>query len=372
MTLKISSKFPGGNVAAVVVTERDGLPEVRFASDPCGGAEALWFYFRIEETAPDSARHTKIRLTWTLVDQVYGSEASGPCVPVFSTPGHTWSRLKQAEEIRNEDGLRELSWLLAHPAPVTEVALCFPYGPPELDNALEKARDFWKTVPIGISQGAHQVKRVYHNAQTSGHHPSVFVMARQYGGETPGSWVLDGLLRQWALNRKGGYSLWTLPFADIDGVTWGWFGRGNGPHELGRAWGDAPTRHEARVIQTDLLRWKNHGKPVLLLDLQATRAFEHEGVYAAISEDPEEVKWCNVIKNELKADYAAPVFTRSDAVALSAIPGTTFAAWARQALGVPVLTLRVPYHQAPTGVLTQKAYREIGQRIALAIQRRNG
>lgn len=371
MALKVVTHFPGGNASAIEIRSRDNLPEVRFASDPCGGAEALWFYFRIEEAAPDPAKHTKIRITWTMIDNLYGSDQSTLCIPVACSPGGTWMRLKQGEENRNEDGLRELSWQIPHPAPSTDIALCFPYGITELENALDRARDFWKTAAIGVSQGGRTIRRVYHSAGAGTNYPSVYIVARQHGGETPTSWVLDGLLRHWALNKKGGYSIWTIPIADIDGAEWGWYGRENIPHDLGRAWSDPPTRHEALAIRNDLLRWKSTGKPILVLDLQAADAFEKDGVYAIIGESADETKWGNVIQNELRAEYAARDFNRTkDRPSRS--NGPTLSNWVRQHLNVPVVTLRVPYAQAAGNVLTQKSYREIGQRLAQAMLRRNG
>ncbi|HMO52765.1 MAG TPA: hypothetical protein PKA21_16785 [Kiritimatiellia bacterium] len=377
MSLSVSTRFPGGNAAGVSIQQRDGYPEIRFASDPCGGAEALWFYFRIEESNPDPERHSKIRLTWTLIDNVTGGDAPAVCVPVSSAPGHTWTRLKQGEESRNAEGLRELSWWLPHPAPSAEVAFCFPYGKPELDNAVEKSRDFWHSAPIGISQGGRTLTRVFNTMGTSSaQQPGVFVIARQHAGETPASWVLDGLLRQWAVNRKGGYVIWTVPLADIDGIEWGWYGRENLPYDLERAWSDPPLRHEALAIRNDVLRWRARCKPILALDLHATGAFEKDGVYAyaSASGEPtaaEETKWCNLIKNELKADYAAPDFQRVDD-RLSRSVAPAFVAWIRRELGIAALRIQAPYGQIGGQALTQKSYREIGQRLAQAVMRRNG
>jgi hypothetical protein len=371
MSLSITAKFPGGNVTGVEVRTRDGLPEIRFASDPCGGAESLWFYFRIEESAPDPAKHTKIRITWTMMDSIYGGAGSPVCIPVTSSPGSTWMRLKQGEENRNEDGLRELSWQIPHPSPSTEIAFCFPYGPAELDNAIERSRDFWKIAPIGISQGGRTIKRVYHQGGAGGNYPAIFIVARQHGGETPASWVLDGLLRHLAASKKAGYTIWTVPLADIDGAEWGWYGRENIPHDLGHAWNDPPTRHEALVIGQDILRWKSAGKPLLVLDLQATAAFEKDGVYALSCGGAEETKWCNVMKNELRDDYAAADFVRT-ADRPSRSSGNTLIQWARQIHNLPAISLHIPYAQCAGNILTQKSYREIGQRLALAIMRRNG
>lgn len=372
MSLKVRSDFPGGNVAGVEISTRDGLPEVRFASDPCGGAEALWFYFRLEETDPKAATDGKIRLTWTMVDNVYGGEAPALCIPVTSSPGHTWMRLKQGEESRNDHGLRELSWLIPHPSPATDIALCFPYGPEDLKANLDRARDFWQTAPVGITQGGRVMQRVYHDGGAGHHLPGIFAIARQHAGETPGSWALDGFMRQWAQHKKGGYTVWTMPFADPDGVAWGWFGRENFPHDLGRAWGDLPARHEAAVIRAEVERWRQKCKPLLVLDLQATPVFEKDGVYAYADPDrAEEVKWCNVIKNALKTDYAATDFMRVDQRP-SRSTAPTFVQWVRKRLEVPAISLHIPYAQACGQILTQKSYREIGQRLMQAMLQRKG
>lgn len=374
MTLGVQAKFPGGNVAGVEIGQRDGIPEIRFAADPCGGAEAMWFYFRIDESTPDPARHTKLRLTWTMIDNVGGGTDSAVCVPATCIPGSTWSRLKQGEESRNADGLRELSWTIPHPAPSVEIAFCFPYGNAELDNLVEKTRDFWRSASVGISQGGRTIHRVYHQGTGAANQPGVFLLSRMHAGETPGSWVLDGFMRHWAASKKSGYCLWTIPFADPDGVEWGWYGRENIPHDLDRAFGNPPLRHESLVLQHELQRWKARCRPLLILDLHAPGAFERDGVYAYGSAAPspgsaEEAKWANVIKNELRTEYAAADFLRQDSrPSRSSRP--PFAAWARESLGVPVLSLQIPYGLIAGNPLSQKHYREIGQRIAQAVVKR--
>jgi hypothetical protein len=376
MTLQVTTRFPGGNAALVEIGSRDGLPEIRFHSDPCGAPEALWFYLRIEESKPDPAQHTKIRLTWVGVDALSGQADTLTCIPVASSPGHTWSRLKQGDESRNEHGLREVSWLIPHPAPSVEVALCFPYGKTELDNLLDRSRDFWRSAVIGISQGARPITRVYNTlGQVGSSQPGIFLLARQHGGDTPGSWVLDGFLRFWAQQKKGGYVVWSVPWADADGVEWGWTGRDTYPADIDRSWTIPPLRQESLVISQDLQRWKTRCKPILAIDLQAPGAFDKDGVFAftdaAGPTAADETKWCNVLKNELKAEFAAPEFQRPDQrPARSA--GSTFAAYARAQLGVPAVVVQIPFGLAAGAALSQKQYREIGQRIAQAVLRRNG
>ncbi|MEI6148276.1 MAG: hypothetical protein WCS01_04205 [bacterium] len=378
MSLKVITQFPGGNAADVEILSGGPIPEVRFASDPCGGPEVMWFHFRLEETAPDPATQTKVRLTWTYFDNVAGAAESPDCVPVYLVPGQTWTRLKKGDETRTPDGRRQLSWSLPHPAPAIEFAFCFPYGPADVDAVLDRSKDYWQAVPIGLSQGGRRLLRL-HNAPGSpgGTQPGIYIVARQNAGETPGSWVLDGFLRHWAQIRKGAYVIWAVPLADIDGVVRGHYGKDNFPYDLNRAWGVPPMRHETLAIRHDVERWKARCRPILALDLHAPGACSRDGVYACMSKDPaapmaaEETKWCNVFQNELQAEFAAPEFKR-----VAADPARretpSFSSYLRDEMGVPSLALEIPYSQIAGNVLTQKSYREIGRRLALAILRRHG
>lgn len=374
MSLKLLSRFPGGNATAFDTDLTGPLPEVRFASDPCGGSEALWFHLRIEETEPQPTHaDRKLRLTWMFTDTLYGMDAAAACVPVILQPGQPWVRLKQGEESHGPDGQRQLSWTIPHPAPAVEVALSFPYLPGDLTALLRKSKDFWSQEPIGVTQGGRILQRLRSDSPGGGgRHPGVYLVARQHGGETPASWVLDGILRQLAQTRKGGFDLRAVPFADLDGVLRGHFGRGGFPADLDRAWTDEPARHEARVIARDLERWKARCTPALLLDLQCPGIGDRDGVFATVAPDPghplakAETKWCNVIKTELTQEFAAGDFQ----CALDT-PGS-LTAFARDRLDIPAVRLLIPYTHAGSTVLTPKTYRDIGQRIAKALVRKGG
>jgi hypothetical protein len=378
MSLKVTTRFPGGNAADIEVVERPTGTEVRFASDPCGGPEALWFHLRLEETAPDPARETKLRLVWSHFDNVLGASDAPDCVPVILVPGQPWTRLKQGEETRTPDGRRQLSWCISHPAPAAEVAFCFPYGPADVDATLDRSKDYWQAAPIGLSQGGRRLVRLSNApGAVGGTQPGIYLVARQHSGETPGSWVLDGFLRHWAQTRKGGYVIWAVPLAHIDGVVGGHYGKDGFPYDLNRAWGVPPMRHETLVIRHDVARWKARCRPILALDLHAPGACEREGVYAYTGKDAagplaaEETKWCNVIQHELQAEFAAANFKRV-AGYRSRWETPSFAAFMREEMGVPALSLETPYSHAGTNLLTPKSYREIGRRLALAVMRRSG
>ncbi len=376
MTLKLTTQFPGGNAADITITETGAIPEVFFAADPCGGPEALWFNFRLEETSPDPARHTKIKLIWNYFDTVLGATESPTCLPVCQTPGQPWIRLKQGEEGHTPDGRRQLSWLIPHPAPSIEIAFCFPYGTAEMDATLSRAKNYWQTSPIGLSQQSRRIVRLYNSPGTPGSkHPGIYIVARQHSGETPGSWVLDGFLRHLSQLRKAGFVIWVVPFANIDGVVEGHYGKDGFPYDLNRAWGSPPMRHETHVIRRDIMRWKAACRPILALDLHAPGACERDGVYAFASDkagealSADEAKWCNVLQQELTPEFAAPDFKRVAKYA-SRWETPSFTAFMRDEMSIPALSLEIPYSHTAGGILTQNSYREIGRRLAQGIMRR--
>lgn len=377
MTLKVSTRFDGGNAADIEILSGQEIPEIRFASDPCGGKEALWFHFRLEESDPDPARNSKVRITWKYFDSMAGASELPLCIPVSGMPDRTWSRLKQGEESRSQDGMRQLSWLIPHPAPAVEVALCFPYLTSDLDALLERSTEFWNSTPLGLSQNGNRITRVHNTIGIPGsNQPGFYILARQHAGETPGSWVLDGLLRYWSQVKKGGYTIWAIPFVDIDGVKWGHFGPDGFPHDMERSWSNPPLRRETKIVTQDILNWKSRCRPALILDFHSPGVCEREGVFAFSGTESdgtfaEETKWCNVLKHELQSEFAAPNFQRQDSC-VSSIAHPPFSHFARNAWGIPALNIQIPYAQAAGNILTQKNYREVGKRIGQAMHRRNG
>ena len=379
MSLRVDTRVPYGNAAAVEVVAAGDVTEVRFAPAPHGGPECLWFLFRLIETEPDPARQTKVRLVLKHFDQILGGTNPADCVPVGQVAGQAWARLKHGEEQGTPDGRRQATWILNHPAPWIDVAFCYPYGQPDVEALLSRAKDYWHKDVIGLSQSGRPLVRLSNGYGTpGGTQPGIYLIARQHAGETPGSWVLDGLLQHLAATRKAGYVIWAVPLADVDGVGYGDYGKDGFPYDLNRAWGDPPMRHETLVIKQDLLRWKQRCRPALALDFHAPGACEKDGVYCYLTElDPgaptaaEAVKWANSIQNELKAEFAAADFKR---VARYASRWTTpnFASHLHRDLGVCALPLEIPYAQIGTELLTQKSYRLIGRRIADAIFRRHG
>lgn len=374
MSLRVLTRIPYGNAADVAVRTGGEMPEVHFAADPHGGPECLWFCFRLEETEPDNTpADAKVRLVLKHFDNVRGAGDPAQCMPVYRPADQGWFRMKHGQPHVEPDGRRSVSWVINHPTPSTEIAFCFPYGRPEIKRLLQKSKGYWHADPIGLSRDCRPLVRLSNESRTGG--PGLFLVARQHAGETPGSWVLDGVLQQLSRSRKNAYVTWSVPLADIDGVLCGDYGKDAFPCDMNCAWGTPPRRHENLAYQRDISRWIERCKPVLGLDFHAPGACETSGVYCYLPSPDrspalhkEATKWANVINEALTDEYAAADFKRVlDVPARYETP--SFMRYFCEQLGICALTVETPYAVAGKTAVTQKVCREIGKRIADALIR---
>ncbi len=377
MSLRVDSRAASSNVAAVHISENDSATEVQFTAAPCGCSESLWFHFRLRESASDQPHPDKITLTLLFVRSMTGCESPGALRPVYRGANQGWNRAKAGRVTAADDGQVSVSWDIPYPAPHTDVALCYPYGQAELDSLIRKSKSYWTSGSIGLSQGGCPIQRASNSvAPGPSSRPGVFVVARQHAGETPGSWVLDGILDHFSRKRVSRVLAWVVPLADAGGIERGNYGRDSFAFDLDQAWGIPPLRHETRVIQADMNEWRSRCQPALVLDLQATGGSVSEGIGCRLPGEDEEsaaardsVKWANVFAEALGEEYASADFKQVPDGLHSGV-GLSLGAYARQVLAVGALTLEVPYALCGKTVMTPKQYREAGRRLSRAILRR--
>lgn len=376
MAIRVLNRFPGANVRVLGVRAEGPEPEVNFTADPHGGTEALWFHFRVDDPSPPATPPAMLTLTLRYFETL--SEAGDPAAlrPVTHEAGKNWFRLKPPTVAKQPDGQKSLSWSIPYPTGGTEVALCYPYFRDELALLLEHSNDYWHEEGVGLTQDGRVLTRLRNDVAEGGaacpHPRGLYVIARQHAGETPGSWVLDGLLTALARAKPVNWCVWAVPFANLDGVVAGDYGRGVLPNGLSRAWGNPPLRHEALVLQRDMQRWATQCRPDLVLDLQAPGACAVEGVCAAVAESatPEWERasqaWANVFKQALSPDLAADAFVRK-AEEPSRAGTLRLSDFVRDTLGCSALLLETPYALCRDTLMAPKQYRDIGHRIARAI-----
>jgi hypothetical protein len=378
MSLKVNTRIPFGNADVVDIRPDPSLPEVRFAAGPHGGPESLWFCFELVETEPEREHAAKLKLTLKFLRNMLGCEDPAALKPVYKPEGQQWFRMKSGTPEGAADGQMSVSWTMPYPAPSTSIAFCYPYGRPELNSLLQKSKGFWRQDSIGMSQAGRTISRVSNTYGKAGaHQAGIYLVARQHSGETPGSWVLDGMLQQFSRAKKNSFLIWAVPFANVDGIVMGDYGKDNYPYDLNRAWGTPPMRHETLVIQNDMQEWARRCRPRLVLDLHAPGGSESDGLYTFLPpqdgvEDAhrDAVAWANVLKQGLGQEYAADTFKRiADHPSRWTTPN--LAAYAAETFQIPALSLETPYASCGTLVMQAKQYREAGKRIADAILRRH-
>ncbi|MEK7476572.1 MAG: hypothetical protein AAB152_13200 [Candidatus Coatesbacteria bacterium] len=376
MPLHVETGFPMANATAIGVGDRDGHPEVAFTPDPHGGPEALWFYFRLVREGPEPRAGDLVRLVLKHPENMLGGACPEKIRPVVRAAAGDWERLPEGRREELPDGRLRMVWMIPAPADSLEVAACYPYGHPDLVDLVRETRWYWRVATIGVSQGGRGIVRIANDPGTPGStRPGFYLVARQHSGETTGSWVLDGFLRYVAAHPERAPLVWAVPFANIDGVEQGDYGKDNFPYDLNRAWGDPPMRHETVVIQRDLARWKARCRPELGLDFHSPGACEAEGVYAFLPdpgkfplEHREAERWTALLAGALVPEFAA---AQVEQVPYYTSRWTTpdFTTYCFDKLQVPGLTVETPYALCNTTVMTRELYRQVGSRIAAAVCR---
>jgi len=376
MALRVETGFPGGNAAVVAVGVHDGVPEVAFTPDPHGGPECLWFFLRIVRDGGDPKAGDPVRLALKHPENVLGGSCPEKLRPVVRASRLEWERLPEGRREVLADGRARMVWMVPAPADALEVALCYPYGQADLAELIRETRGYWRVATIGVSQGGRGLARLSNDPGTPGStRPGFYLIARQHSGETTGSWVLDGFLRWVAAHSERAPLVWAVPFANIDGVEQGDYGKDNFPYDLNRAWGDPPMRHETVVIQHDLLRWRERCRPELALDFHSPGACEADGVYAFLPdpgkfpiEHREAERWSALVAGALAPEFAAK---EAEQVAYYTSRWNTpnFTTHCFEKLQVPALTVETPYALCGSVLMTRELYRQVGARIAAAVCR---
>jgi hypothetical protein len=270
-----------GNGRITGVRRVDDLWQVEFMAEPRSSPQSLWFHVQAE-----GAAERKVRFRWLNADACLGlgsPEALSNVRPVLQQDGAEWRRASNTRLCDREAGGQFLEFGPARACRQVAAAFCYPYGPDELRKTLDAVGDAWEARPIGMTGGGRVLTRLRAGVRSGGERgPGAYVVARQHAGETPGSWVLDGLLREVAASPQGtaarAVEWWVVPFIDLDGVVRGDYGKDALPWDFNRSWRPMPMRPEVLCVQQDLRRFAEANEPRVVLDLHAPGGGE-SGLY---------------------------------------------------------------------------------------------
>ncbi|MBP6963880.1 MAG: hypothetical protein KBC96_05680 [Armatimonadetes bacterium] len=363
---RVRRALKSGNGVVHEVTWEDGRWVVRFLSEPRTSPQSLWFSLEA-----DNLQGKPVRFVWMNADHTLGNAgALGNIRPVLRVSGGGWMRCLEVEVVTADDGRLELAFEHNRPSDRVAVAFCYPYCSDHFQLTLDETR-LPAPATIGITGQGRPLPRL--RLPGSGG-AGVYLMARQHAGETPGSWVLDGLIRALAKDGPGEFDWWIVPFVDLDGVENGDYGKDAHPWDFNRAWEKMPMRPEVLSIQADLHRFASRYPKRLLIDLHAPgHAEDGLWVFMPRSHRPAAQR----VVSESIASVLASVFTEVEASELKRETNyasrwgvdATFVSWAWDRLDhTPAASIETSYQSFAGRRLDIDGYRDIGRRLVSAFE----
>jgi len=224
----------------------------------------MWFHFRIRGAKGWSVRFVLMNASLCLGGpKGYADLRVRPVVtedpPTMPPSRRRWRRVPKANVSHDEDTGRFSFEANIH-SDEAYVAHCYPYGPAEWEELLA---DFsgcrWlASSSIGKTAQGRPMPQARITEGRSAQKKVIWLTARHHCGETPGSWALEGTLR-WLLSddrraeylRKR-YLFRVVPFADLDGVVEGYYGKERAPLDFNRAYVEDTPRPEIEHILREL------------------------------------------------------------------------------------------------------------------------
>ncbi|MFN2352614.1 MAG: hypothetical protein ABR497_11785, partial [Kiritimatiellia bacterium] len=253
----VNTDVPGGNAHVLQKRLIGEIFEIDFMPSPAGGPAAMWFYFCVDPGCEASVKN--VRCLLHLPDILLGGTSSpAGFLPVYKTAQRAWTRVESVALQARPDGRPVWDWMMPGNEGPLEVALCYPYGEAELECLIKDTA--LPSDVIGITAGNRLLRRLSNAPGAAGSlRPGVYCLARQHAGETPGSWILDGFLREIAAAGECAPLVWTVPLVDVDGVAAGFYGKDRFPWDYNRAWGAKGFPPETQAINgTHPMRYETH------------------------------------------------------------------------------------------------------------------
>jgi len=370
MAITWRTDFPGGNGLLLDADESADRPVLRFAAEPKNCPQALWFYFRIEGLGGRGASVVLANPEQTLG----GWDWSGNCLVTRSGDG-PWRRTVRPKRIDTPGGRAEWAWRIDADSDAAEVAVCYPYLPADLDATLAELGGAFAREFIGITHAGRSMLRVY-NRPPDTMTPAVLLTARHHAGETPGSWVLDGLLRHVAASRPLRRISWNaIPFVDLDDVVSGSYGKDPFPHDCNRSYGpSAPRRPEGGAVIAETRRLKEASESLFFADLHAPGHGERACYVPArpweknAAVNPIAYRFAERLQAATAEDIRSPIaFITPRQTGNQRHTGSSVSRWAREALGVDAVALETSYQGNPDRDYTIGDYHRLGAALAETI-----
>jgi predicted deacylase len=369
MSIGLQTDFAGGNGRLLSVDEAQSPPLVRFAAEPRNCPEAMWFHFLLTGLRGRGARCTLANPEQTLGGWDWSTNRI-----VWRRPDGPFARSGPAQRIDLPGGRAEWAWDWHGEGDVLEVAHCLPYQLADLEATLAETRPGFQATQIGVTQAGRPILRLF-NRTGDGNALAVYLTARSHAGETPGSWVLDGLLRHVAQDRRLQQVVWwAVPFVNLDDVVEGSYGKDPWPHDCNRAYGPGGAkRAEVGAVVADVRRLKATARLRFLCDLHAP-SHREQSVYVPLRGwgsdspiNPIGERFAERLHAATPTDIRSPIAHLTPRPGVSRQEGLSASRWARDELGIDAICLEASYQGNGRVYYGVADYRRIGAALAETI-----
>lgn len=345
---------------------------IRFTAEAKGGPERLWFDFELDCQSDSSS---ELILELHHGNTLLGGSCSSGLRPVWQPDQDDWQRLPAPDCTEHDDGRFIWRWSLPMPKQRARIATCFPYQRHELNTFLDSTQ-ILRCDEVGVSASGRAMPRILNQEPRIGsERAGVFVTARQHAGESPGSWVLEGLLAAFDQARPDDPLIWALPFVDLDGVEEGRYGKNHYPLDHNRSWYGGGLCHETRLAMHEAGLWSQRCTPTLYLDLHAPGLLEENCYFFTGTEAAQQpLSTFLTIAQEHCGNFASDRFIRQSSYQINlcravGIPhshsGNIYFA---ERFGCASTTMECTYQSFHGQPATRDDYRQLGQQLAQAVR----
>jgi murein tripeptide amidase MpaA len=377
LNMKVFTDFEGAAAAGIEIATSERIV-FEIPPDPVG-PEYLWFYFKIVADKPIQPE--------LVLKNASGAHQTGKrwyiTKPVISADGIHWIRSEQTS-YPDVLGIRHL--LGGQPqfhfrSPIAAetlwVAYCYPYTHVEWEQFYSTigSRPGVSLKSIGKSEAGRDIPEVVIDLPTSGlprDRKTIWVVCREHPGETPASFVCEGLIRALLDSSHARllktYRFRIVPMLNVDGIAQGHYYRNLQGINLATDWdhfksSEVNALHSA--MQTDL----ESGEVVLMVNLHSSNDPTKGHFFLEINHDRIKPELVEIQKRLLKAaDGKQPQMQSRATVKLWDDRGITGNAL-NDRYGVYCWYLESNYSLGADGsIVTEESLREVGRALVNTLQ----
>lgn len=313
----------------------------------------------------------RVRCIWESTDEVLGSGGLDLVVPVYRTGGEGWRRV-DPRTCYHSPGAREFGFVVPTAPGETRVAYCYPYDRDRVATFVAEVADHPSATVVDLCRSERG--RPFRVLRLGDGERHLWLTARHHAGETPGAYVLEGLVRELLQHPRWlrGMTVHAAPAMDVDGVAEGWYGKEREPRDFNRDYCARPCRQEVAALMSYA---EEIGRADLMLDLHAPAPPDFSFLVPVKESSLSLAEWAATWEFGRMLDAMAP---RSCPVrVMDAQPGAmnwsgetmgqTSTGWFHRRFGAIAATLETTYHHSYDGrLVAPRGWLALGKAVAHA------